>query len=103
MSLARVFAALVALVSTGAAHAQDTRPLQFVVGYSPGGGTDTAARVLGDAVTRSTGRSVVIKNVAGAGGQIAASTVLREGGDGTSVLVINHPDLYLAVQRDPAA
>jgi tripartite-type tricarboxylate transporter receptor subunit TctC len=99
----RFFAAAVALVLAGAAHAQDTRPLQFIVGYSPGGGTDTAARVLGDSVTRSTGRSVVVKNLAGAGGQIAASTALREGADGTAVLVINHPDLYLAVQRDPAA
>ena len=99
----RLVAAALALTLSGAAHAQDTRPLQLVVGYSPGGGTDTAARVLADAVTRTTGRSVVVKNVAGAGGQIAASTVLREGGDGTSVLVINHPDLYLAVQRDPAA
>src|SRR5262249_52903180 len=31
------------------------------------------------------------------------TTALREGGEGTTVLVINHPDLYLAVQRDPAA
>lgn len=103
MTLTRFLFIALALTLAGVAQAQDTRPLQFVVGYSPGGGTDTAARVLADVVTRSTGRSVVVKNVAGAGGQIAASTVLREGGDGTSVLVINHPDLYLAVQRDPAA
>jgi tripartite-type tricarboxylate transporter receptor subunit TctC len=103
MTPTRFFAAVLAGLLTSAAQAQDTRPLQFIVGYSAGGGTDTAARVLGDSITRTTGRSVVIKNIGGAGGQIAASTALREGGEGTTVLVINHPDLYLAVQRDPAA
>jgi len=100
---AAFFAAIIAVLGAAAAFAQDTRPLQFIVGYSPGGGTDVLARVLGDAVTKTSGRAVVVRNVSGAGGQIAATTLLREGGDGLAVLAINHPDLFLAAARGTGA
>lgn len=83
----------------GRALGQEGRPLQIVVGYGPGGGSDVLARVLGEAVTRLTGRAVVVRNTAGAAGQIAAANLLREGGDGGQVLAINHPDLLLAAAR----
>ncbi len=86
-----------ALAST--ASGQDGRPLQIVVGYAPGGGSDVLARLLGEAVTRKTGRAVVVRNLPGAGGQIAAANLLREGNDGSQLLAINHPDLFLAVAR----
>jgi len=103
----RVLSALGTLPTLGAlttwlslpARAQEARPLQLIVGYPPGGGTDALARVLGEAITRSSGRAVVVRNVPGAGGQIAASTLLREAADGSAVLAINHPDLLLAVAR----
>jgi tripartite-type tricarboxylate transporter receptor subunit TctC len=60
------------------------------------------ARLIGVPLARTAGRPVVVKNVPGAGGQIAASTLLREGGDGLSILAMNHPDLYLAVERGNA-
>lgn len=85
--------------TSGPAQAQNTRPLQVIVGYPPGGGTDALARVLGEAITKTTGRAVVVRNVPGAGGQIAASTLLREAADGSAVLAINHPDLLLAAAR----
>lgn len=103
MRMIRLVASIVAFALTWSAHAQDTKPLQIIVGYSPGGGSDALARVLADAITRLNGRTVVVKNIAGAGGQIAATTLLREGGDGSVVLAINQPDLQMAVQRDPAA
>lgn len=113
MRIARLIAAAMVLswaglapvgpAPVGLAWAQDGRPLQIIVGYSAGGGSDTLARVLADAVTRESGRTVVVRNVAGAGGQIAATTLLREGGDGSAILAINQPDLQLAVMRDPAA
>lgn len=83
------------------ASAQDARPIQIIVGYSPGGGSDVLARVLADALAKSGGRTAIVRNVAGAGGQIAASTLLREGADGNTILAINHPDLYLAAARNP--
>jgi tripartite-type tricarboxylate transporter receptor subunit TctC len=94
--------ALLALVPAGRAQAQE-RPLQFIVGYPAGGGSDTLARILADAIKRTTGRAAIVRNVPGAGGQIAAVTALREGGDGSAILAINQPDLQLAVMRDSAA
>ena len=85
------------------ALAQDSRPLQIIVGYPPGGGSDVLARVLSEPLARLLGRPVVVKNVPGAGGQIAATTLLREGGDGLSILAINHPDLFMAVERSAGA
>lgn len=99
----RLAGAAAALALTGgAAWGQDGKPLQVIVGYGPGGGTDVLARLIGIPLARTAGRSVVVRNVPGAGGQIAASTLLREGGDGLSVLAINHPDLYMAVARGNA-
>jgi len=94
-------AAALALVQAGDAQAQE-RPLQFIVGYPAGGGTDTLARVLADAIKRTTGRAAIVRNVPGAGGQLAAVTLLREGVDGSAILAINQPDLQLAVLRDTA-
>jgi tripartite-type tricarboxylate transporter receptor subunit TctC len=94
---------LVATLSTVVARAQDGRNFQIIVGYPPGGGSDVLARVLGEPLAKVLGRPVVIKNMPGAGGQIAASALLREGGDGLSILAINHPDLSMAVARGTVA
>src|SRR5262249_15340660 len=53
----------------------------------------------GDPLARLLGRTVIIKNVPGASGQIAATSLLREGASGQSILAINHPDLFMAVER----
>ncbi|MGE4239014.1 Bug family tripartite tricarboxylate transporter substrate binding protein [Ramlibacter sp.] len=79
-----------------------SKPLEIIVGYGPGGGTDLLARLIGIPLAKTAGRPVVVKNVPGAGGQIAASALLREGGDGLSVMAMNHPDLYMAVERGNA-
>lgn len=84
------------------APAQEARPLQIIVGYPPGGGSDVLARVLGEAITKTAGRPVVVRNVAGAGGQIAATALLREPPENMTLLAINHPDLLLAIARGTA-
>src|SRR5215468_9013384 len=76
---------------------------QIIVGYPPGGGSDVLARVLADPLAKLMGRSVVVKNMPGASGQIAATTLLRDGADGSSILAINHPDLFMAVERSAGA
>jgi tripartite-type tricarboxylate transporter receptor subunit TctC len=97
-------AALPALTTSAArpAHAQGSI-LSIIVGYPPGGGSDVLARVLADPLARLLGRPVVVKNTPGASGQIAASTLLRDGSDGQSILAINHPDLFMAVEHSSGA
>ena len=99
--LAAIVAAL--LFASGAA-AQDypSRPVQLLVGYGPGGGTDIMARVLAGPLSKVLGQPVVVRNIPGAGGQIAATTLLNEGTDGHAILAINHPDLLMTVDTGNA-
>lgn len=59
------------------------RPIRMIVGFTPGGGTDTVARVVGAKLAEQLGQSVVIDNRPGAGGDIAtvmvAKSVLPDG------------------------
>jgi tripartite-type tricarboxylate transporter receptor subunit TctC len=96
-------AALPALGAARSALAQDGRTFQIIVGYPPGGGSDVLARVLGEPLGKLLGRNVIVKNIPGASGQIAATSLLREGSDGQSILAINHPDLLMAVERSAGA
>lgn len=92
-------AGVLAAALPGIARAQAEKPLQLLVGYPPGGSTDSFARLLSVPLQGVAGRTVVVRNVPGAGGQIAATTLLREGPDGSAVLAINQPDLNLAIAR----
>jgi tripartite-type tricarboxylate transporter receptor subunit TctC len=82
--------------------AQSDKPLQIIVGYPPGGSTDAFARLLSAPLQGVLGRSVLVRNQPGAGGQIAATALLREGADGSAILAINQPDLNLAIARGNA-
>ncbi|SEP28507.1 Tripartite tricarboxylate transporter family receptor [Rhodospirillales bacterium URHD0017] len=99
--LATVIAALL-LAGGAAAQGYPNRPLQILVGYGPGGGTDIMARVLAGPLGKALGPSVVVRNIPGAGGQIAATALLNEGGDGHAILAINHPDLLMTVDSGNA-
>jgi len=91
--------AVAALALAAAAFAQDypARPVQIIVGYTPGGGTDVLARVIAPPLAKLLGQNVIVRNQPGAGGQIAASALLREGGEGLALLALNHPDLPLSI------
>jgi tripartite-type tricarboxylate transporter receptor subunit TctC len=78
-----------ALCATGAA-AQGVfpnRPITMVVGFAPGGGTDTAARIIAKAASERLGQSVVVDNRAGAGGNIAHELVAKAAPDGHTILL----------------
>jgi tripartite-type tricarboxylate transporter receptor subunit TctC len=67
------------------AFAADTypqRPVQIVVPYAAGGGTDLAARVMADAIEKYLGQSMVVKNMPGGGGGIGLSSVVHATPDG---------------------
>jgi tripartite-type tricarboxylate transporter receptor subunit TctC len=84
--------------AAGRAAAQDYPggPVQIAVAYGPGGGTDTFARVLAPSLARILNRPVTVQNLPGGGGQVAATTVLRDGGDGLTILATNEPDLSMS-------
>jgi tripartite-type tricarboxylate transporter receptor subunit TctC len=59
-----------------------SRVIKIVVAYPPGGPTDTVARVTTQGLGEALGQSVIIENIAGAGGRIGARDVARAAPDG---------------------
>ena len=64
-----------------------TRPITMVVGFAPGGGTDTVARIVAKKMADSIGQSVVVENKAGAGGNLATDYVAHAQPDGYTILL----------------
>ena len=94
------------LVAT-AQDAWPNKPLKFIVASSPGGGTDTFARVLGVSLGEVLGQQVVIENRPGASGNIGAAALAKSSPDGYNFLVsanttvtINY-SLFKGLSYDP--
>src|SRR5688572_16396766 len=65
------------------AHAQfPNKPITMIVPFAAGGPTDTVARLLGQAMGTDLKQTIVVENVAGAGGTVAAGRVARADPDG---------------------
>jgi tripartite-type tricarboxylate transporter receptor subunit TctC len=62
-----------------------SRPVTLTVGFAPGGGTDTAARIIAQKLTENIGQTVVVENRAGAGGNIAAQHIAAAPPDGYTI------------------
>ena len=93
---------LLALLIAGSPSAQTNypeKPIRMVVGFPPGGTQDTVARLLGQKFAEGLGKPVVIENVTGAAGNIAADRLAKATADGYTLglmgegIVIN-PSLY---------
>jgi tripartite-type tricarboxylate transporter receptor subunit TctC len=89
------------------AQAFPTQNITLVVPFTPGGSTDILARLLGQRLGESLGKSVVIENRPGAGGSVASTAVARAAPDGHT-LIMGHigtlgvnPSLYSNLQYDP--
>ena len=63
------------------------RPVRFVVGFAPGGSTDTTARVVAQGITAGLGQPVVVENRTGAAGNVATEHVARSIPDGHTLVV----------------
>jgi tripartite-type tricarboxylate transporter receptor subunit TctC len=79
-------AVMAAATAAGAADFP-TKPVRLVVGFAPGGGTDTTARALGTKLTTAFGQQVIVDNRPGHSGTIAADIVSKSVPDGHTVLL----------------
>jgi tripartite-type tricarboxylate transporter receptor subunit TctC len=105
-----VAAALLACLSS-AASAADTypsHPIRMLVGFAPGGGTDTTARALTPKLSERLGQQVIVDNRPGAAGNIATEITTKAPADGYTILMgtiaalsIN-PTLYGNLPFDPS-
>ena len=90
MIFARAFAVLAAFaLLSGAAAAQTypDHPVTLLVPFPPGGATDAIARIIQDPLQKSLGQPIVIENIGGAGGMIAADKAARANPDGYTILI----------------
>ena len=79
-----------ALAGIGAASAQEPWPskrITLVVGYPPGGGSDTMARLVASKMSVLLGQPIVIDNRPGAAGQVAGTYVAKSPADGYTLLI----------------
>jgi tripartite-type tricarboxylate transporter receptor subunit TctC len=73
-----------------------TRPIRFVVGFLPGGPSDTIARVVGAKLAEGLKQPVIIENRAGAGGNVSADIVAGANPDGHTILLGTGGPLVIA-------
>jgi tripartite-type tricarboxylate transporter receptor subunit TctC len=106
---AGVAAGLLGPMHQSPAQTYPTRPIRLVVPFAAGSATDTLARVLGQRLSAAEGWNVLIENVAGASGMLAAQNVARAAPDGHTVFVTSNTthaanqNLFKKLSYDPIA
>jgi len=88
LHLAAGAAALRSLPDVAWAQAYPMRPVRWIVGVAPGGGTDILARLMSQWLSERLGQPFVIENRPGAGTNIATEAVVKAAPDGYTLLMI---------------
>ncbi len=107
---AGVLAGTIAVPRLGAQPTWPNGPVRILVGFSPGGGTDALARVIGAKLTEIWKQQVIVENKAGAAGLLAAEYTAAQPSDGSTLLMAHinshalgpvlQPKLRYDVDRD---
>ena len=108
MTLQRCLLAFLLLFSAspGGAQPYPSKPIRVIVGFAPGGGTDIAARAIGQPLAAALGQTVVVDNRPGAGGTIGNTIVAQSAADGYTLLMTASgphaiaPSLYKSLPYD---
>jgi tripartite-type tricarboxylate transporter receptor subunit TctC len=101
--------AVLALAGHAQGQAWPNKPIRWIVGFAPGGGTDIVGRALALKVADALGQPVIIENRAGAAGTIGADVVAKAPADGYTFLVghVNSnaiaPYVLAKIPYDPVA
>ena len=82
------------------------RPVKMVVAKTPGGPSDLVGRMITAALQQSTGKTFIIENIGGAGGNIGMGTAAHSEGDGYTILLATNAysinaSLYSKIPYDP--
>jgi tripartite-type tricarboxylate transporter receptor subunit TctC len=96
--------AFVAVTYTATAHAQQawpTKPIRLIVGFAPGGNTDTVARLVGQKLGERIGTQVIIDNRGGAGGTIGTEMAAQANADGYTLTMGTTTTHAIAVAAYP--
>jgi len=99
----RIMQAIVALALSGLvpdpASSQDypNRPVNFVVPFAPGGGTDVLGRLLGQKLGERFGKPFVVENRPGAGTLTAAMQVAKSAPDGHTIMMATSSTMAINV------
>ena len=89
-----------------AAAAYPVKPIRFIVGFTPGGGSDTVARLIALKLGETWTQPLVVDNRPGAGGNLAIELVARSAPDGYTILCASSsfsiiPSLYRDLSYSP--
>ncbi len=93
--------------TSAAASNYPNKTIRIVVPFTPGGSTDILARAIGIELGKAWGQSVIVENIAGAGGSIGADKVAKSAGDGYTLLMGHigtlavNPSLYPDLPYQP--
>ena len=86
-----VAAGLMAAAIAGTAQAQDypEKPIEFIVPWGPGGGSDTLMRIVAQGLADETGKAVPVINMPGVGGNVGLAEFAKRPADGYTVSQIH--------------
>ena len=85
--LAVAVALSLAVAAAAQAQPYPAKPIKLVVGFPAGGATDTTARLIAQRMQAALGQTIVVENIGGAGGSIAAKQVATAAPDGYTLMM----------------